>query len=115
MVEEMNCADSANFSHSLHALYTRKFVSLWLNAVLVDSNLFSGVVTTSKPHRSVVYADYYGSMLVAQRIRWDSLDTCCNNPYGEWKGVDKSYPTFNMECDRNLAALEQHWFYGPDF
>ena len=64
----LNCENTATYSHSLNRLYSSLFFSLWLKGVFVDSDFFSGIVTTFKPHQSAVYADCYGSMLVARRI-----------------------------------------------
>ena len=111
----LNCADNITYSHSLNTVYTSTFFSLWLKAVFVDSDFFSGIVTTFKPHQSAVYADCYGSMLVARRIGWDILYNCCNNPNGVLKYFYQQSPDFNMECDRNLGSLDRHSFFGKDF
>ena len=91
-----NCAECETFSHSLHVLFTSKFFSVWLSAVLADSEFFSSVVTTFTPHKTNIYADCYGSMLVARRLGWDLLDSCCNNPNGaQWDDVKEYFPSFN--------------------
>ena len=51
----MHYADNATLIHLLHVLHTSKFFCVWLNAVLVDSAFFSGVVTAFDPHKKSVY------------------------------------------------------------
>ena len=87
-------------------LLTSKIFSVWLSAVLADSEFFSAVVTTFVPLETKIYADCYGSMLVARRLGWDILESCCNNPYGSaWMDVDKCFPLFKKESDRNLSVV----------
>ena len=74
--------------------------------MFADRDFFSGIVTTFNLYQSVVYADCYGSMLVARRIEWDILDSCCNNPKGEWKNVKNWCVEFNQKLERNLKSLD---------
>lgn len=110
-----NRADNGTYSHSLNTVYTSTFFSLWLKAVFVDSDFFSGLFTTFKPHQSGSYADSYGSMLVARRIGWDILYNCCNNPNGVLKYFYQQSPDFNMECDRKLVSYNPHTWPRADF
>ncbi len=109
-----NCQDPASYSHSLNTLYSSSFFSLWLKGVFADRDFFSGIVTTFNPHQSAVYADCYGSMLVARRIGWDILDNCCNNPKSEWKDVKKRCFKFNQMLDRNLTSLDKASWHGDE-
>ena len=83
--------------------------------MFADRDFFSGIVTTFNLYQSVVYADCYGSMLVARRIGWDILDNCCNNPKGEWKDVENRCFEFNQMLDRNLTSLDKASWHGEDF
>ncbi len=114
-LEVKNFQNPATYSHSLNTLYSSSFFSLWLKGVFADRDFFSGIVTTFNPHQSAVYADCYGSMLVARRIGWDIFDNCCNNPYGEWKDVKNRCFEFNQMLDRNLTSLDKASWHGENF
>ena len=111
-----NCGSCVTFSHSLHLLLTSNIFSMWLSAVLADSEMFSAVVTTFVPLETKIYADCYGAMLVARRLGWDILESCCNNPNRQvWNEVDRYLPSFKKESDRNLLVFEKHHFRGDIF
>ena len=111
----LNCKNTATYSHSLNTLYTSPFFSLWLKGVFVDHEFFSGIVTTFNPHKSTVYADYYGYMLVARMIGWDTVQNCCNRPHAQWCDVMSRCPNFNKALDRNLTSLDRASFFGTEF
>lgn len=58
-----------------------------------------------------MYAYCYGSMLVARKLGWDLLDSCCNNPEDtQWNDVEDDFPSFNKKSNRNLLIFEKHRF-----